>query len=219
MTVFLLLLIIICCVAYIIFQHIQTMRIIQNPMKMLKNISNGKSILLVGNGPSIRSKKRGRQIDSFDIVVRFNSFKIIAPFTGKKTTFHVQSESSVLLYNFADTAIPITVSSEVRTKVFESFVNDTGLIKLPNSMKRFFKNGKYPSTGLIFLISLLQTVRRQVYIVGFDGTLGEQQTFDKSHYYTNDNPIVNTLLHKNGNHISEANIFKTLVKNKMIVQL
>tara|TARA_B110001452_G_scaffold232760_1_gene210225 strand:- start:319 stop:1203 length:885 start_codon:yes stop_codon:yes gene_type:complete len=45
-------------------------------------------VLLVGNGPSIRGSGLGRAIDSFDTVVRFNSFvtKGIEEDTGSKTT-------------------------------------------------------------------------------------------------------------------------------------
>lgn len=46
------------------------------------------SVLLVGNGPSIRGSGLGGSIDSFDTVVRFNSFvtKGIEEDTGSKTT-------------------------------------------------------------------------------------------------------------------------------------
>ena len=45
-------------------------------------------VLLVGNGPSIRGSGLGRAIDSFDTVVRFNSFvtKGIEEDTGSKTS-------------------------------------------------------------------------------------------------------------------------------------
>jgi hypothetical protein len=46
----------------------------------------GKSILIVGNGPSVREHKLGSLVDSFDEVVRFNNYTIIPEYTGTKTT-------------------------------------------------------------------------------------------------------------------------------------
>lgn len=45
-------------------------------------------VLLVGNGPSIRKRHLGGQIDAFDTVVRFNSFvtKGLEEHTGSKTS-------------------------------------------------------------------------------------------------------------------------------------
>lgn len=45
-------------------------------------------VLLVGNGPSIRSRGMGRIIDSFDTVVRFNSFVTtgLEEHTGSRTS-------------------------------------------------------------------------------------------------------------------------------------
>lgn len=44
-------------------------------------------ILLVGNGPIVLSKKMGNIVDTFDVVVRFNNFKIegYEEFVGTKT--------------------------------------------------------------------------------------------------------------------------------------
>ncbi len=45
-------------------------------------------VIIVGNGTSILDSKNGKSIDSFDDVVRFNSFRIkdYEEYTGKKTT-------------------------------------------------------------------------------------------------------------------------------------
>lgn len=46
------------------------------------------SVILVGNGPSLIQTKRGKFIDTFDEVIRFNNFAIkgFEEFTGRKTT-------------------------------------------------------------------------------------------------------------------------------------
>lgn len=49
--------------------------------------AEGKRLILVGNGPSIKEATLGKEIDKFDIVVRFNNFQLAGyeDFTGLKT--------------------------------------------------------------------------------------------------------------------------------------
>lgn len=47
----------------------------------------GKTIALVGSAPSVLKNKAGF-IDSHDVVVRVNNYKIVQPFTGKRTDIH-----------------------------------------------------------------------------------------------------------------------------------
>ena len=47
-----------------------------NKDEVLKNLIEGKRIALVGNGPCEIGKNKGKEIDSHDIVIRFNNFKI-----------------------------------------------------------------------------------------------------------------------------------------------
>lgn len=56
----------------------------RNPLKIKK----GSSIILIGNGPSALSVKKGAFIDSFDEVIRFNNFTTEGfwEFVGRKTT-------------------------------------------------------------------------------------------------------------------------------------
>jgi len=69
-------------------------RTLKNNMKnnILKELITGKSIAVVGNGPQEIGKKSGTEIDSHDIVVRFNHYNTGEPFSvdyGKKTDVHV----------------------------------------------------------------------------------------------------------------------------------
>ena len=61
---------------------------------IFKNIENfenkKKKIVIIGNGPSVLKKKKGNEIDNFNKVVRFNTFKNdkkYSPFVGEKTDF------------------------------------------------------------------------------------------------------------------------------------
>lgn len=54
----------------------------------LRNLIAGKSICLVANSESLGRGSLGSEIDSYDLVVRFSSYRIDAPATGTRTDFH-----------------------------------------------------------------------------------------------------------------------------------
>lgn len=54
-----------------------------------RNHIAGKSICLIANSQSVGRGSLGREIDDYDLVVRFNSYRIDAPATGKRTDIHV----------------------------------------------------------------------------------------------------------------------------------
>lgn len=53
------------------------------------NFISGKTIALVANSSDLLNHNHGDKIDSHDVVIRFNSFKIDKEYTGIKTTIHV----------------------------------------------------------------------------------------------------------------------------------
>ncbi|MFD5570208.1 glycosyltransferase family 29 protein [Streptomyces cadmiisoli] len=54
-----------------------------------RNKVAGKSICLVANSGKVGESGKGAEIDGYDLVVRFNSYKIDAVHTGKRTDIHV----------------------------------------------------------------------------------------------------------------------------------
>lgn len=61
-----------------------------------RNLIAGKTICLVANSQRVGSSTMGQEIDSYDLVVRFNSYRIEAPATGTKTDIH----ATIHLHNF-----------------------------------------------------------------------------------------------------------------------
>ncbi|WP_431962844.1 hypothetical protein [Actinacidiphila sp. bgisy160] len=53
-----------------------------------RNLIAGKTICLVANSQRVGTGTMGREIDSYDLVVRFNSYRIEAPATGTRTDIH-----------------------------------------------------------------------------------------------------------------------------------
>ncbi|MFI9612985.1 glycosyltransferase family 29 protein [Streptomyces sp. NPDC052023] len=54
-----------------------------------RNRIAGKSIALIANSGKVGESGKGTEIDAYDLVVRFNSYKIDAANTGKRTDIHV----------------------------------------------------------------------------------------------------------------------------------
>ncbi|WP_156162168.1 glycosyltransferase family 29 protein [Demequina iriomotensis] len=53
-----------------------------------RQLVTGKRVCLVANSATVATSGLGEVIDSYDLVVRFNSFKIDAPHTGSRTSVH-----------------------------------------------------------------------------------------------------------------------------------
>ncbi|WP_313895978.1 glycosyltransferase family 29 protein [Streptomyces sp. YIM 98790] len=53
-----------------------------------RNLIAGKSVCLVANSNKVGESRMGEEIDSYDLVVRFNSFRIDAAHTGRRTDIH-----------------------------------------------------------------------------------------------------------------------------------
>jgi hypothetical protein len=70
----------------------------------LRTYLDGKSICLIANSQTVARSGAGALIDGYDIVARFNSFRIDAPNTGSKTTIH----AAIHLHNF-NWSVPVDV--------------------------------------------------------------------------------------------------------------
>jgi hypothetical protein len=54
----------------------------------LRNLLAGKSVCLVANSERVAKGRHGAKIDEYDVVVRFNSYAIDPPATGRRTDVH-----------------------------------------------------------------------------------------------------------------------------------
>ncbi len=70
----------------------------------LRRYLSGKSVCLVANSQRVAESRSGELIDSYDVVARFNSFKIDAPNTGSKTSLH----ATIHMHNF-NWSVPVDV--------------------------------------------------------------------------------------------------------------
>lgn len=126
-------------------------------------------MIIVGNGTSILDKENGSKIDSFNDVVRFNSFKIdgYEKFTGKKTTIwttvNVVHEDKI--HEFDRTIVHSWVN-HFDCEVYAQLKKYKNVIKLSKSFIKTIPVN-HPSTGLLAIYYLLNEIDKLT-ITGFD---------------------------------------------------
>ena len=197
--------------------------------------SNTKKIILIGNAPI--EKQNGVQIDQFDIIVRFNEFKIegFEKFIGTKTThwfvsgliynkykdiaeseyaklsienkFVVMLDSSIR--NISDKRFDI-VTSYMTNKIFPRDIYNKYFKPDATKCDKKYCYYDYPSTGLMAIFYFLYIQSEPIYLSNFN-------FFDKNndlHYY-NDKKLLS--YGENPNY--EKEIITRLVENKKIIFL
>lgn len=146
------------------------------------------SIIVVGSGTSLLDQKNGEIIDSYNDVVRFNTFYTegYEEYVGTKTTIwynvnpYFKKESveykRIYLHSWDE---------DNKCPVYQKYKHLKNAEKVPFKLvQKIIKdlNNPSPSTGLIAVIQLLQTYTRLT-LTGFDWwDRKEHHYFGKDHY-------------------------------------
>jgi hypothetical protein len=151
-------------------------------------------IIVVGNGSSLIDIKNGSRIDSFEKVIRFNSFKTkgFEDFVGIKTTSWVTCNACHIDKKFNEVIYHSWTHDKNKDPIFlnlqEKFPNiislDLGLIKEANLILEKV-DLKAPSTGLLAILHFLKT-EQMVTITGFDW-------WSRSAHHYGDNEVRGTI--------------------------
>lgn len=165
------------------------------------------SIILVGNGTSVKDNKNGLLIDSFDKVVRFNSYKIKGheEYTGTKTDIwftvnrgHIKDIDTykyVYTHSWEKNENKCKITSYIREYVEAEKINHDLILSIPI---------KAPSTGLIAIYYFIEKYGF-VTITGFDW-------WDREEHHYGDAEIRGTL-HKPK---EEYDIIKKLISENKV---
>jgi hypothetical protein len=151
----------------------------------------GKSVAIVGNAQSIFDKQNGVEIDSHDIVIRFNKGFIVNPESqGTKTDI-------VLL------ACELTDEEKARYKA-RYYVNrskryKSGDYTLPRGIRGKLRDeiGAYPTTGYLAICMAIRYHAKQIDLYGFDfeetPTFYNPQGYVTQHNYSKEKEIITSL--------------------------
>ncbi len=188
-----------------------------------------KKILIIGNGTSILNFNNMSQIiDSFDIIVRFNDYKIcdFENYVGSKTTFWIISDFVALdlLTKYKELldnyyiliAIPYKTKEYFDSKILEikknlekNNINTKNIKIIPKKYSQSIQYkynfcNSWPSTGLISIFYFLSKYKN-ITIHGFDFFDNKE----KIHYF-NDNCV------SNHDSLKEKQIVYSLINQKKI---
>lgn len=166
-------------------------------MDKLLSYIKGKSIAVVGNAPSELGKGKGNEIDSHDIVIRFNNFSTAGEFVpdyGSKTNIWAITPSIESLFyqdNYYDFDYIVSpdinlMISESRISILYNYIILGGHFCYLNSMscrRRFDMNT--PSIGLYILSFLYDNLNlvKKVSLYGFSPLSAKKEI---RHYYRDD---------------------------------
>lgn len=166
--------------------------------KFLKFIG-GKSIAVVGNAPSEIGRKKGKEIDSHDLVVRFNNFSTdfshIEDYGKKTNVWTITQGISTLyyqedFYNFdfvLSSDINLILNEEKLNFIYNYLVAGGRFFNFNSSECRKYTNMITVSTGLYFLYYLYSHINicKKVSVYGFEPLTSKQ----KNRHYYSDDPI------------------------------
>jgi len=188
-------------------------------------------IIIVGNGESVFNKKNGKIIDSFDLVIRCNSFKIngYKEYVGSKIDIisAISSGAGCKAFNNSQDNSTIRQAKEIwfsrPKKLCDKFhkttltrkINNSQLLKYPSmelfnnlckKCKEIENVEKKPSTGIVTIeMALSFFLNEDIYIIGFDN-------FRSNHYYNKNKKIGRSHPQKAEKQIIDKYINKGILK-------
>jgi hypothetical protein len=136
-------------------------------------------IILVGNGSSLKNKNKGDFIDSFDIIIRFNQFKIKGheKDVGKKTHIIVGVKKPHNEYKDINNIIIVQPKEITKyKKIFKDKIKYIGDDIFNLCVKKY----KNPTSGIRAIEYFIAKNKYDITIIGFDGKT--------KHYFNNETP-------------------------------
>jgi len=178
-----------------------------------------KSIVLVGNGPSLRGSKLGKKIDEFDEVIRFNNLNIIGfeEDVGKKTTIWItynpekkftkfirdytnRGYSKEEIYSMIKDIKEIWYISPLQEHLNRQWkYRPLNSIGMKNVIKRYESLDKrneiekivtHATTGFI-AIDIFLSIYDKIYLIGFDFGNVRDKTTQLNHYFSDKETVTN----------------------------
>ena len=200
----------------------------------INNFSNiKKNILIIGNAP-IKYKNLGEKINKFEIVVRFNDFNIndYKKDIGTKIDYWIVSESFILFdyerfikkYNIYNNKkifviIPYVFKNNIKklkNKLPKNIYNNLNILIEHIDIKHNYNfNNKWPSSGLLVILYILQKYKYNIFIFGFNNFSHKEK---KIHYFEDKGKLN---VSKQIGHIPhlEKKIINNLKNNKKLFNL
>lgn len=166
--------------------------------KILEQFLTNKNIAIVGNSPNLKNKNKGRDIDKFDCVIRFNNYKIdgYEQDYGSKTTIWICCQADDIQNKTLDELKKLShivynvdlkhtkLREKCRNNIIKNLESNIPISYIGSEYKKDLKGYsiEYPSSGLsgIYHINALQKLTRKN-IFGF--SFLDESTNCYEHYF------------------------------------
>lgn len=191
--------------------------------KVIENYFHGKSIAIVGNGPSELGKEKGIEIDSHDVVIRFNNFRT-DEFTldyGKKTNVWVRGSGADDVKDRGNIDVFDLIIWEADYNHFAIYYDHLDILyrdisQSPGKVCNFDFNTHYelreeskidfPSTGLVAIWSAVKSAGvNNVNIYGF-AALESESDYINTHYF-NDRSLEESIARTGAHDMKDESMF------------
>lgn len=153
--------------------HVISRRCREDEPERLRSVFAGRNVCLVAQGESLLEEKRGGFVDTHDIVVRMNHFKVAGyePWVGTRTTVHAFTNHSALHSRECYEADFYYCSDGFLIGEHDAAVLHDGSLLFwsrPEGNYDEFLRGKWPTTGLRILLDVLTAGASNVTLLGYD---------------------------------------------------
>lgn len=163
-------------------------------IKPVLDYLKGKTVAIVGNATTLFDKQQGAEIDSHDIVIRFNKGFIIRPESQGTKTSILFLATELTLDEKASYKAWFSINRSNRTKCGDLTLKDNCRRKLKSLL------GKQPSTGFIAIDICREAKAKSIDIYGFDKnvpTFYNPEGYKTPHDYDKEQEILHNLEKQN----------------------
>lgn len=167
---------------------------------LFKQLINGNSVAVVGNGPSEVGKGSGKEIDDYDVVIRFNNYhtKGFEQDYGNKTTIHIKGLAPDILHGIDDDNVKLVNYTLDPTKsmlldgYLEAMIEESQKYKIAYFKEDVMQNAisnstiQFPTAGFTTLMYLFTNKEKEnIKNIGCYGFSYKQTAIDNksSHYF------------------------------------
>ena len=192
-------------------------------VRLIEKLVQGKSVAIVGNGPSEVGKKRGAEIDAHDIVIRFNNYQIdgYEEDYGSKTDIWIKTSASDVKHDIRDNnikAILYTKDYELYPVLhgYQNIISNSGIPSACCTLDDYVilrkaLRDQAPSSGLLILQKIFNCKPLVLDCYGFH-FMQEIQNNVATHYYRDRSKEESVARSRSHSFLKESAYIKQLLK-------
>lgn len=183
---------------------------------LFEKFIKGKTVAIVGNGPSEIGKNKGKEIDAHDIVIRFNNYKIegFEKDYGERTDIWIKCSSDDIKHKIRDKKIKLIVYEPdyLHHPVIDGYLD--ALFESPVDIDYFDFEAHselrqnlniFPSSGLVAINKVNNSLKKKMDCYGFSFLQDIKEGYS-SHYF-NDRSVKESIKRSSNHNLNKESEF------------